>query len=273
MKTVAEQSTISPAPLGSVMELLGNLNRNFELAPYCREVCSPILEKRSKSAACKRFLNYERKLTRAHFLSLGSQWVTKVGFTVMTQKQNNCRCRRAHKSPRAKNGGRSGVQQRACSLFFFRCEGDCCSWFVPPNTTVNYEFYCDVLKRLRENLRRQELWRNSFTTITRPPTCPWKPQSLYDYHSKIDIQWESQAVFDSIKENNLHSTFVTWKKKQRRGPTYTRPPLPNCLERLRKTIKPPIHTSFQDNFRTPDLLNAKQKRYPLEGDMWKPVSG
>jgi hypothetical protein len=34
--------------------------------------------------------------------------------------------------------------------------------FVPPKMTVNSDFYCDVLRCLRENVRRKrpELWRN-----------------------------------------------------------------------------------------------------------------
>jgi hypothetical protein len=34
--------------------------------------------------------------------------------------------------------------------------------FVPPNTMVDNDFYCDVLRHLRENVRRKrpELWRN-----------------------------------------------------------------------------------------------------------------
>jgi hypothetical protein len=34
--------------------------------------------------------------------------------------------------------------------------------FVPPNTTVNSDFYCDVLRCLRENVqqKRPELWCN-----------------------------------------------------------------------------------------------------------------
>jgi histone-lysine N-methyltransferase SETMAR len=47
--------------------------------------------------------------------------------------------------------------------------------FVPPKMTVNADFYCDVLRRLRENVRRKD-GRNfgatttgSFITTTRPP--------------------------------------------------------------------------------------------------------
>ena len=34
--------------------------------------------------------------------------------------------------------------------------------FVPPGMTVNADFYCDVLRRLRENVRRKrpQKWRN-----------------------------------------------------------------------------------------------------------------
>jgi hypothetical protein len=43
----------------------------------------------------------------------------KVGFTVMIQKQSdNHRNGRAHNHKEQKRRGRSGVQQRACSLFF-----------------------------------------------------------------------------------------------------------------------------------------------------------
>jgi histone-lysine N-methyltransferase SETMAR len=45
---------------------------------------------------------------------------------------------------------------------FFYVKGIVHCEFVPPNTTINSDFYCDVLKRLRENVRRKrlELWRN-----------------------------------------------------------------------------------------------------------------
>jgi histone-lysine N-methyltransferase SETMAR len=35
--------------------------------------------------------------------------------------------------------------------------------FVSPNTTVNSDFYCDVLRHLRENVgqKRWEIWRNN----------------------------------------------------------------------------------------------------------------
>ena len=45
---------------------------------------------------------------------------------------------------------------------FFDQEGIVHREFVPPGTTVNADFYCDVLRRLRENVRRRrpQKWRN-----------------------------------------------------------------------------------------------------------------
>jgi hypothetical protein len=75
-------------------------------------------------------------------------------------------------------------------------------------------------------------------TITRSPTRPWKPQSLWlsfpilptrricfpnwkwnwrdDILKVSDIPRESQAVLDGIEENGFHGAFEAWKKKRHR---------------------------------------------------------
>jgi hypothetical protein len=76
----------------------------------------------------------------------------------MIQKQSNTRLSgSAHNHQEQKRRDRSGIQQRA---FFFLREVH--SESVSPNTAVNSGFYCDVLRRLRENVRRKrtKLWRN-----------------------------------------------------------------------------------------------------------------
>jgi hypothetical protein len=132
-------------------------------------------------------LSYERKLTRTQLLSLGSYQVTEVGFTVMVQKQSNdCHTGRVHNHQEQERHGMSGVQQRACSLLFFYVKGIVRNEFVPPNTTVSYDFYCDVLRHLRENVQ----WKNcNFGTITTgffimtcPPIHSLTPQSLWLTH-------------------------------------------------------------------------------------------
>jgi hypothetical protein len=38
--------------------------------------------------------------------------------------------------------------------------------FVPPNTTVNSDFYCDILRRLKENVRKKT------GTLVQPQLAP-----------------------------------------------------------------------------------------------------
>ena len=47
-------------------------------------------------------------------------------------------------------------------ICFFDQEGIVHREFVPPGITVNADFYCDVLRRLRENVRckRPQKWQN-----------------------------------------------------------------------------------------------------------------
>jgi hypothetical protein len=51
--------------------------------------------------------------------------------------------------------------------------------FVPPNTTFNSDFYCDILRHLWENVWEKDRNFSATTTgsfpIMRPSTCPWKP--------------------------------------------------------------------------------------------------
>jgi transposase len=125
--------------------------------------------------------------------------------------------------------------------------------FVPPNTTVNSDFYCDVLRRLKENVRgkKQELRGNhnwflhhnnapahmslktiQFVTninmviVPYPPYPPDLAPCDFAFFPKLkmklkgqcfdivsDIQRESQAVLASIKENDFHSASEAWKKQ------------------------------------------------------------
>jgi hypothetical protein len=124
--------------------------------------------------------------------------------------------------------------------------------FVPPNTTVNSDFYCDVLRHLSKNVRRKrsELWRNhnwflhhdnppahtslkstEFVTNSNTIIVPHPPYSLDlapcdfalflklkmkqkgPFETVPDIQRELRTVLNSIKENDFHSTFEVWRKR------------------------------------------------------------
>jgi hypothetical protein len=82
--------------------------------------------------------------------------VMKVGFVDIIQTQSNSRCSgraHSHQEQKKKKHDRSGVQQRACSLFFFDVNAIVHREFVPANTMVNSDFYGDILRLLRENVR------------------------------------------------------------------------------------------------------------------------
>jgi transposase len=129
-------------------------------------------------------------------------------------------------------------------IAFFNVKGIVQCAFIPSNTTVNSDSYCDLLRRLTENVQRKrpELWRNNnwilhhdnapthkslktteFETnnnlviVPHPPYSPDLVPCDFALFPKLkmklkgrrfetvsDIQRESQAVLDSIRENNFH---------------------------------------------------------------------
>jgi histone-lysine N-methyltransferase SETMAR len=176
----------------------------------------------------------------------------KVGFTVMIQKQSNRHhSGRAHSHQEQKGaaGPKFNKEHAHC---FFQCEGNFHHEFVSRNNTVNSDFYCDILRRLRENVWQKDqkfgaTTTGSFIMTTCRATCPWKPQfvtnnnlviiphppysldlvpsdfalfpklkiKLKGWHFEIvsDIQRESQAVPNSIKENYFHGAFEARKNR------------------------------------------------------------
>jgi hypothetical protein len=119
--------------------------------------------------------------------------------------------------------------------------------FVLAGQTVNSAYYCDVLRRLRENVRRlrPELWREenwllhhntpshtSFFTgeylsrnnMTVVPHSPYAPDlapcnfSLFPrlkgrcFHTTGVIEAESQAVLNTLTEHDFQDAFTKWQK-------------------------------------------------------------
>ena len=65
-------------------------------------------------------------------------------------------------SPRPKKVSMQKSKLKRMLICFFDQEGIVHWEFVPPGMRVNADFYCDVLRRLRENVRRKRLqkWQN-----------------------------------------------------------------------------------------------------------------
>jgi len=123
--------------------------------------------------------------------------------------------------------------------------------FVPPGMTVNADFYCDVLRRLRENVQRkgpqkwqnqklivhhdnapahrsfkvsQFLAKNSMTVVPHPPydlaPCdfflfPTLKLRMKGRRSDTieDIQEESQRVLDTVPKRDFQGCFQAWQKR------------------------------------------------------------
>ena len=65
-------------------------------------------------------------------------------------------------SSETKTSAPSSEQHQVNSVIFFDIQGIVHKEFVPPGQTVNGNFYCEVLRWLRENVRckRPEMWKN-----------------------------------------------------------------------------------------------------------------
>jgi hypothetical protein len=51
---------------------------------------------------------------------------------------------------KSKNGAAGPESNKSTLVAFFNVKGIVIHEFVPPNTTVNYDFYCDILRYSRE---------------------------------------------------------------------------------------------------------------------------
>jgi len=138
-------------------------------------------------------------------------------------------------------------------ICFFDQEGIVHREFVPPGMTVNADFYCDVLRRLRENVRRkrpqkwqnqkliihrdnarahmsfkvsQFLVKNSMTVVPHPPCSPDLAACDFFLFPKLklrmkvrrfdtieEIQEESQWVLYKIPKTDIQGCFQAWQKR------------------------------------------------------------
>ena len=136
---------------------------------------------------------------------------------------------------------------------FFDQKGIVHKEFVPPGQTVNAEFYIEILKLLRENVRRKrpDQWRNNtwllqhdkapahsalltrrFLTdnnmivVPHPPYSPdLAPSDIFlfpklkmklkgrRFQTLEEIQAESQAVLNTLRQNDFQEFFKNWQRR------------------------------------------------------------
>jgi len=135
-------------------------------------------------------------------------------------------------------------------ICFFDQKGIVHKEFVPPGQTVNAAFYIKVLKCLRENVRRKrpDQWQNNIwllhhdnvtahaalltrrfltdnnmTVVPHPPYLHDLAPSDFFLFPKLkmklkgqrfqteEIQAESQAVLNTLRENDFQECFKNWQ--------------------------------------------------------------
>jgi histone-lysine N-methyltransferase SETMAR len=155
-------------------------------------------------------------------------------------------------SPRPKKVRMSRSSTKTMLIVFF----DICSIvhrkFVPQGQTVNKKFYCEVLRHLRENIRRKrsDLWcaknwilhndnapchrallvrefltNHNMLPLPHPPYSPdLAPAYIFlfpkmkmqlkgrRFHRIADIQRKSQKVMDSLTPNDFKAAFQQWQE-------------------------------------------------------------
>ncbi|KMQ83859.1 histone-lysine n-methyltransferase setmar-like protein [Lasius niger] len=140
-------------------------------------------------------------------------------------------------------------QSKITLIVFFDIKGIVHQEFVPPNQTVNADFYCDVLKRLKEAVRNgrwdkrnwllhhdnaphhtaQEtknfLRGNKISVVPHPPNSPDlapcdfflfdKIKKELNKHSKTRHNFEtvSRAVLRSLRAKDFQEAFEEWRKR------------------------------------------------------------
>ena len=136
-------------------------------------------------------------------------------------------------------------------ICFFDQKGTVHKEFVPPGQTVNAAFHAEVLKRLGENVRRKrpDQWRNNtwllhhdnvpahavltrrfltdnMTVVPHPPYSPNLATSEFFLFPKLkmklkgrrfqmleEIQAQSQAVLNTLRENDFQECFKNWHRR------------------------------------------------------------
>lgn len=104
---------------------------------------------------------------------------------------------RFENEPKPKKPRRSRSKVKVMLVVFFDCRGVVHKEFVPDGQTVNKEYYLDVLRRLRENIRRkrQELWKENSWILHHDNAPSHKAIIVQEFLTKNSTQVIEQAPY------------------------------------------------------------------------------
>jgi len=156
-------------------------------------------------------------------------------------------------SPRPKMARQVKSNLKSMIITFFDIKGIVHKEFVPTGRTVNSGFYCEVLWRMHEKVRRQcpQLWqeqtwllhhdnapshtsvlthqfleKNKIAVIPHPPYSPYLAPCDFFLFPKMklklkgcwfdtieEIQAESYSVLDTLTEKDFQEAFQKWRRR------------------------------------------------------------
>jgi len=157
-RTIRDIATIVNVSYGRVQTILTcDLNMNRVAAKFVPRLLTPE-QKEHRVAICQELR--QRVVDDPSFMSKvitgDESWV--YGYDPKTKRQSLQW--KSPGSPRPKKARQSHSTTKSMLIVFFDIQGIVHHEFVPEGQNMNAEFYCNVLRRLREDIRRKrlELW-------------------------------------------------------------------------------------------------------------------
>jgi len=152
-RTIMDIAAIVNVSYGTVQTILTcDLNMDRVAAKFVPRLLTPE-QKEHRVAICQELR--QRAVDDPSFMSRvitgDESWV--YGYDPETKQQSSQR--KSPGSPRPKKARQSRSATKSMFIVFFNIRGIVHHGFVPEGQTVNAEFYCNVLRRLREKIRRK----------------------------------------------------------------------------------------------------------------------
>jgi hypothetical protein len=198
-----------------VLAYPGSLQNSTQL-DRCADCCPFIW---SRLSGPIRFRCGLDKGTKTNQPSCPGLLVTRAGFTVMALRQSNDHTNGKVQTHRdRKRRDRLRAKSRECSAFF-DIKGIVDKEFVLGGQTVNSAYYCDVLRRMRDNVHRlrPKIWRKGTgrcITKTYLYTLPFSPGNFWP-----KIRWLSEITAVGIRhaDDVAPSLRKSWQSLRRQA--------------------------------------------------------
>jgi len=250
-RTIKDIATIVNVSYGTVQTILTcDLNTHHVAANFVPRLLTPE-QKEHRVAICQELR--QRAVDDPSFMSRvitgDESWV--YGYDPETKQQSSQW--KSPGSPRPKKARQSRRATKSMLIVFFDIRGIVNHEFVPEYQTVNAEFYCNVLRRLREDIRRKRpelccagnwllhddnapshrdlvtrefLAHKGIITLPNPPYSPDLAPCDFFLFPKMklqlkgrrfdrveEMQRESQNVLGALREQDFQHAFQQWQRR------------------------------------------------------------